>query len=69
MRQAVVKCLMHGVRAALIVFDQGSNDALEHVVGFLHSSAAETPESVKSDDEATTALEHLLSCVPQPDIC
>ena len=37
------------------------------MVGVLHSSAAETPESVKSDDEATAALEHLLSCAPQPE--
>ena len=37
MHQAVVKCVMHGDRAALLVCDQGSQDALEHVVGFLHS--------------------------------
>jgi hypothetical protein len=60
---------MNGVRAALLVFDQGFNDALEHVdvVGFLHSFAAGTLESVKSDDEATASLQHLLSCVPQPE--
>ena len=67
MRQAVVKCVMHAVRAALLVFDQGSNDALERVVGFLHSSAADTPDSLKTDDEAIAALGHLLSCVPQPE--
>ena len=29
MCQAVVKCVMHSVRAALLVFDQGSKDAYE----------------------------------------
>ena len=67
MRQAVANCVMHGVRAAPLVFDQGSKDALERVLGFLHSSAPESLDSVKTDDEATAALDHLLSCAPQPD--
>ncbi|MFM7989199.1 MAG: hypothetical protein ACKPKO_58785, partial [Candidatus Fonsibacter sp.] len=67
MRQAVVKCVIHGARVALLVFDQGSKDALERVVGFLHSSAAETLDMVKADNESTSVSEQLLLRVPQPE--
>ena len=52
--------------------DQVAKEALEHVVGFLRSSAAESPDSVKTqvktdDDEETAAwLEHLLASALQP---